>query len=105
MSTPTTPDAPFNPGKIALEALIAAGDLDAAGKLAVKLTAATPAPAQAAAPAGPDPNRLLSYREMRQMSVGEMTDLQREEPQVVQRSLEALRATGERHNLASNQGR
>jgi hypothetical protein len=104
MSTPTIPDAPFNPGKIALEALIAAGDLDAAGKLAVKLTAATPAPAQAAAPTKPDADRLLSYSEMRSMSVGDMTTLQLEEPQVVQRSLEALRASGERHNRASSEG-
>jgi hypothetical protein len=97
-------DEPFNPGKYALEALVAAGDLEAAGKLAVKLSAAAPAAAPAA-PTIPDPDRLLSYKQLREMTMEQMSHLQHEEPQVVQRSLEALRAGGERHNRDSNSGK
>jgi hypothetical protein len=105
MSTPTTPtDAPFNPGKYALEALVAAGDLDAAGKLAVKLTAATPAAAPAPPPVPTD--GLLDYKTMRGMTMQEMADLTStpEGDAQIQSSLKALRASGERHNAASSKG-
>ena len=105
MSTPAAPtDAPFNPGRYALEALVAAGDLDGAGKLAVKLTAATPAPAPA--PGVPAAPALLDYPTMRKMTLQEMGDLTStpEGSRLVDDSLKALAASGERHNRASSQG-
>jgi hypothetical protein len=47
----------------------------------------------------------MSYSELRALTVGEMTTLQSEEPQVVKRSLEALRAAGSKHNVDANQGK
>ena len=103
MSTPTIPDAPFNPGKYALEALVAAGDLEGAGKLAVKLTAATPAAPVSTAPAA---TPLLDYPTMRKMTLQEMGDLTStpEGSRLVDDSLKALAASGERHNRASSKG-
>jgi hypothetical protein len=88
----------FNPTQFAIESLIAAGAHEQAAKLALKVSKqAQLAPAPAATT--PDPDRLLTYKEMRSMSVGEMGALQHAEPHVVERSLRALEAAGERHNL------
>ena len=107
MSTPATPtDAPFNPGKYALEALVASGDLEGASKLAVKLTAATPAaPVAPVATSTPDPDRTLTFSQMKGLTMEEMTALRIDEPKVYQRSLEHLRDTAPAsNNRASNAG-
>jgi hypothetical protein len=94
----------IDPLKYTIDALIAQGSPEAfsqASKLAKQAAASAPPPA----PTKPDPERRMSYSELRALTVGEMTTLQIEEPQVVKRSLEALRAAGSKHNVDANQGK
>jgi hypothetical protein len=97
-------DEAFNPTQFAIESLIAAGAHEQAAKLALKVSKQAQTAPVAPASTAPDPNRLIDYKTLRGMTIQEMTDLQIEEPKVVQRSLEALRAGGEKHNRDSNQG-
>ena len=93
-----------------IDKLIAQGSPEAfstAAKLAKQSQAAAIAatPAPPAPVAGPDPNRTLTFKAMKALTMEEMMALREEEPKVYQRSLEHLGETYDGSNRDSSGGK